>query len=143
MEIVNVCVAVVSALATFGMVLIARCQLPKITKQLTQGQLMTVLEIESQMNERKQELSKMSKIKMESKEEGKDVLPSLYLYIDATVENYLNSIDRLCFCIDKKYLDGKDWKTEYRDMIFNTVETHKEKYDITSPYINTIKKVQS
>jgi len=47
--------------------------------------------------------------------------------LKAATENWINSVDRLCFCIKNGYLMEKEWKSEYKDFINNVVETFKNK----------------
>lgn len=107
--------------------------------------LKVVLEIETQMNERKLELDKASKevrqydLRNDKSEEAEEILSDFY---ESAKENYLNSLDRLCFCIDKKYLEDKDWRVEYRNALLQAIQMFPEDFAEASPYKN-IKKVNS
>jgi hypothetical protein len=69
-----------------------------------------------------QKLNLENKLKYKEKEIYKKKL-------NAAIENWLNSVNRLCFCIMRDYLKEKDWKIEYRDYISNVVKNKKfEKY---------------
>jgi hypothetical protein len=134
------------ALLGFG---IAVVQLGKIQKQLEMAvdnqkidSLKIVLEIETQMNSRKLEFDKASKQIREAnlQNESDDKMDILEDYFNATKESYFNALDRLCYCITKQYIDDKDWRTEYRNMLHLTINTYPEDFNEASPY-NNIKNI--
>ncbi len=99
--------------------------------------LKVVLEIETQLIQRS---IKMNKAGMEYL--GNSDSKNKEAYFLAMKENYLNALDRLCFCIRKGYIPEKEWEREYRNIINNTVGKEEFKKDfgpITSPYKNIIK----
>ena len=100
--------------------------------------LRIVLEIETQMNSRKLEFDKASREVRESDLNGvsNDKMDILRDYFETVKENYFNSLDRLCFCIQKEYLSDKDWKTEYRNLIHDTIVNYEEDFNEASPYRN-------
>lgn len=132
-----------------GGILIAWRQLGKIQDQLKIAvsnqkvdSLKIVLEIETQMNSRKLEFDKASKQVREASlnkdtDEKMDILKD---YFHATKESYFNSLDRLCYCIDKNYIDDKDWKSEYRNMLHETIVEYTDDFNEASPY-NNIKNI--
>lgn len=101
--------------------------------------LKVVLEIETQMNERKLELDKASKdlrqynLRNDKSEEAEEILID---YHASAIESYLNSLDRLCFCIDKNYLEDKDWRVEYRNALLQAIKTFPDYFTESSPYKN-------
>ncbi|MEE9658727.1 hypothetical protein [Enterobacter cloacae complex sp. CARB60] len=109
--------------------------------------LKVVLDIETEMNARKLEFDKTSKeirllnITSDVNENNIDEkIEILENYFETTKENYLNSLDRLCYCIDKKYLVDKDWRSEYRNMLNETIDTFPADFGVNSSYRN-IKKI--
>ena len=56
-----------------------------------------------------------------------------------SLENYINSIDRLAFCILRNHLSENELKSEYRDVVFDLVEKRKEEFGVTSRYRNILK----
>ena len=135
-----------------GSVFIATCgfsialfQLHKIQKQLEIAienqrvdSLQVVLEIETQMNSRKLEFDKASKqIRLADLENMEDAkFGVLEDYFNSIKESYFNSIDRLCYCIEKEYIKDKDWRTEYRNMLKDTISAYPGDFDEASPYNN-------
>lgn len=97
--------------------------------------LQIVLEIESQMNNRKVEFDKTAKEIRENKD-NPDKLEILKDYFNSAKENYFNSLDRLCFCILKKYLLDREWKADYRNLLLKTIETYESDFGEASPYKN-------
>ncbi|KAF9658346.1 hypothetical protein HBA12_14250 [Tenacibaculum mesophilum] len=148
--------AISSALTTIisgGVLWVAYYQIKQVkvqVKGLAENQknstLMAVLELESELNKRKESFDKANfelreyNLELESskKKLNKDLLEIYSDKIEVSKENYLNSLDRLSYCILHNYLSDRDWRTEYRDTIFEAVDSYKEKYDISSRYRNTI-----
>ncbi len=103
---------------------------------------MAVLEIETQMNERKVHFDECSaKIRQGQLDkiqiETMNILVALY---ESAKENYFNSLDRLSFCILKEYLKDKDWRTEYRNAIHQVIVQFPDDFNAASPFRN-IKKL--
>lgn len=148
--------AISSALTTIisgGVLWVAYYQIKQVKIQLKglaenqkNSTLMTVLELESELNKRKESFDKANfeireynlELKNSKKKPNKDLLEIYADKIEVSKENYLNSLDRLSYCILHDYLSDRDWRTEYRDTIFEAVDNYKEKYDISSRYRNTI-----
>ena len=59
------------------------------------------------------------------------------LYSSAKQE-YFNTLDRLCFCILKGYVQDKDWRAEYREVLRQTIARHEKDFLAASPYRNII-----
>lgn len=148
--------AISSALTTIisgGILWVAYYQIKQVKIQLTglaknqkNSTLMTVLELESELNKRKESFDKANfelrkynlELENSKKKLNKDLLGIYIDKIEVSKENYLNSLDRLSYCILYNYLSDRDWRTEYRDTILEAVDNYKEKYDISSRYRNTI-----
>ena len=123
-----------------------KVQLKGLAKNQKNSTLMAVLELESELNKRKESFDKANfelreynlALENSKKKLNKDLLEIYSDKIEVSKENYLNSLDRLSYCILHDYLSDRDWRTEYRDTIFEVVDNYKEKYDISSRYRNTI-----
>lgn len=114
----------------------------KVSEKISE--VMMVLEIESQMNERKSawDESTLNMVKAEKKGESEDIMEVIISYHKTTKENYFNALDRMCFCVLKGYLEEKDWKTEYRSLLQNTIKECEGDFGEASPYRN-IKKLNN
>ncbi|MEM8927091.1 MAG: hypothetical protein AAGC45_02720 [Bacteroidota bacterium] len=150
-------VAVSSALTTIisgGILWIAYYQIKQVKKQLENlsenqknNTLMTVLELESELNKRKESFDKANfelrhyNIEVQKSRENlnKELLEIYKDKINISKENYLNSLDRLSYCILHKYLPDRDWRTEYRDTIFDTVDSFKDNFGVSTRFRNTTK----
>ena len=118
-------------------------------KNLAEGQknstLMTVLELESEMNKRKENLDSCNfdlrqygiDINSSEKELNEDTLELFKDKIKVALENYLNALDRLSYCVIHNYLSDRDWKTEYRDILFDAVDNYTECFGVSSRFWNT------
>lgn len=137
-----------------GVLWVAYYQIKQVKKQLKglsenqkNSTLMTVLELESELNKRKENFDKANfelreynlEIENSKKKLSKELLEIYRDKIDVSKENYLNSLDRLSYCILHDYLSDRDWRTEYRDTIFDAVDSYKENFGVSSRYRNTIK----
>ncbi len=133
----------ITAIITGGLGLIgaifAIIQIYQIKNQLSSATLTNVLTLEAEMNSRKAKLddinNEIEKAKIEGKldKNAKEVFKR---YQNSAIENWLNSVDRLCFCIKSNYLKEKDWKMEYRDYIIDIVRTYEDKFGESSLYTN-------
>ncbi len=145
---------VLTTVISAGVLWVAYYQIKQVKKQLKglaenqkNSTLMTVLELESELNKRKENFDKVNfelreynlEIENSKKKLSKDLLEIYKDKISVAKENYLNSLDRLSYCIIHDYLSDRDWRTEYRDTIFEAVDSYKENYDVSSRYRNTIK----
>ena len=137
-----------------GVLWVAYYQIKQVKKQLKglaenqkNSTLMTVLELESELNKRKENFDKANfelreynlEIENSKKKLSKELLEIYRDKIEVSKENYLNSLDRLSYCILHDYLSDRDWRTEYRDTIFDAVDSYKENFGVSSRYRNTIK----
>lgn len=116
-------------------------QIYQIKQQLASSTLTNVLSLEADMNSRKAKLDDINNDIETANKEGKldDAMKGIFLkYQNAAIENWSNSVDRLCFCIKRDYLKEKDWKAEYRDYIIDVVKTHENKFGASSKYKNII-----
>jgi hypothetical protein len=147
--------AISSALTTIisaGVLYVAYYQIKQVKKQLKglsenqkNSTLVTVLQLESELNKRKENYDKANfefreynlKIEKSKKKLNKDLLGIYADKINTAKENYLNSLDRLSYCIIHEYLSDKDWRTEYREIIFLAVDNNEESFGVTSRYRNT------
>jgi len=141
-EWVNAIATTVGVIVAIGGVSMAYFQLKNLRKDLKMSSLMAVLEIESEMNKRKEKLDEVNFNIRKLENEGKLTEKLAEILEDennCALENYLNSIDRLAYCILKGYLSDRDWKTEYRDLIFKTLRDNENKFGTGTFYNNTVK----
>ena len=137
-----------------GVLWVAYYQIKQVKKQLKglsenqkNSTLMTVLELESELNKRKENFDKANfelreynlELENSKKKLSKELIEIYRDKIDVSKENYLNSLDRLSYCILHDYLSDRDWRTEYRDTIFDAVDSYNENFGVSSRYRNTIK----
>lgn len=132
---------IIYTLLTAGLLLVAWIQLSKLRNELKMNSLMAILEMESQMNSRKEKVDdvgfRMRNLEIEGKlsDSLKDILSDEY---HTAVENWINSVDRLAYCILKKYLEDRDWRSEYRDYVQNLVKEFESRFGAGSRYTNII-----
>ena len=125
---------------------IAYFQLSNLNKSLTANNLMTIFEIEFELNRRKERLSEIRKENerelhklsgRKATEEEKKLIRLLDKHRKEAYENYLNVFDRLCYFVIKKKLNEEDFRLEYRDMLFQTIKDDKEgTFNTGTPYRN-------
>lgn len=131
---------IIAMTAIIGSFLVIR-QLSSIKIQSSVSVLTNVLTIETEMNDRKEKVDDVVAHLRKLEVEGKldDPLNKIIQdQLNSAIENWLNSVDRLCFCIKKNYLPEKDWKSEYRDYVIDLVKASEGKFGPGSKYTNII-----
>lgn len=133
--------SLISVLVAAGALIVAWKQLSKLSNDLRMNSLMAVLEIESEMNSRKEKvdnlISKIKTLELEGKltNDLKDILKD---DLNCALENWFNSVDRLAYCILKEYLEDRNWRSEYRPYIAEIVENNESFFGPGSKYTNII-----
>ncbi len=126
---------VIAGIGSVATAAIAWFQLSGLNKSLVANNLMTIFEIEFELNRRKERLSEIRKGNEEflnkfrsqtPSEEDKSMIKLLDGHRKEAYENYLNVFDRLCYFVIKKKLDENDFRLEYRDMLFKTIQDDQE-----------------
>jgi hypothetical protein len=142
---------IVAGAGAIAAVAIAWVQLSNLNKSLNASNLMTIFEIEFELNRRKERLSEIrnnnEQLFLQIKASGekltdndKAIIKSLDGHRKEAYENYLNVFDRLCFFVLKKRLDEEDFRLEYRDMLFQTIQDDNEKtFDTGTKFRNMVK----
>jgi hypothetical protein len=138
----------IQALSSIVTVLLGICalvfavyQISHITVQLRISALTKVLSLESEMNLRKEKLDNINHeiriLHMEGKLDGKtkEIYENKQ---DSIIENWLNSVDRLCFCIKRNFFTEKDWKLEYRDFVKEIIQSFEYKFRADTKYNNIL-----
>lgn len=143
--------AILAGIAAIAAILIAWFQLSNLNKNLNASIFMKIFEIEFELNRRKERLSEIRReneellLKYKNKRTisffcEKLVIKSLDGHRKEADENYLNVFDRLCFFVLKKRLDEEDFRLEYRDMLFQTIQDDLEKtFDNGTKFRNMVK----
>ena len=136
--------SVITVFVTAAGIGVAWVQLSGIKKGLNMSSLMAVLEIETQMNERKVhfDLCSSAVCTAKLKDESEDALRIHADLFDCAKESYFNALDRLCFCVLRNYVSDKDWRAEYRNLIKRVIDTYTGDFSEASPFHN-IKKLNS
>jgi hypothetical protein len=123
--------AIISSIA----LLIAWFQLSNLNKTLNASNLMAIFNIEFELNRRKERLSEIRKKNEEYLHSlsGKQLSQQEKNYVrildgdrKEANENYLNVFDRLCYFVLNKKLSEEDFKLDYRDMLFKTIQEDSE-----------------
>lgn len=150
-EISSLVIWGLSALGGFLLVGIAIRQLSNLVKQIETAneansisRLNTLLSIEDTIAERRLKLSesgiKLAEYEKENDDESQSKFQALQLEFDEAKQMYLNSLDRLCYCLDKDLLYENELRSEYRDVINRAISDFQEDFNTGTPYRN-IKKV--
>ena len=138
----------IAGIATVGAVLIAWYQLRNLNKNLIASNLMTIFEIEFELNRRKERLSEIRqkneefllKFKEQKPNENeRELIKALEGNRKEAYENYLNVFDRLCYFVINKKLDENDFRLEYRDMLFDTIQSDNNTFGTGTKYRNMVK----
>ena len=139
-------VYIASAVIALSMLCIALFQFRKLNSQVVEAvksnkinELATFLEIENQISNSRRELA-IAGVRVKSAESGTDEFDSASLYLNECLENYVNSIDRLCYCIIKEYFNNDEMKIEYRHIINDAVSNNLQAFSQATKHRN-IKKI--
>lgn len=137
-EVANAISAIVTALFTAGLFFVALIQFKNLIRA---NSLKTILDLESELNQRKSRIDDItSKIRTAEKDANIDVIDIYNDDLEAAQESYFNALDRLCYCVLKGYLEDRDWKSEYSDLLKETVRSNESSFGIGTYYKN-IKKL--
>jgi len=134
--------AILACLVALLGVFVAWAQLSGLRETLKTNTLMAVLAIESELGERKGKCDEVAmKIKQLELTAGNPAAhqKELELFrqaLDLATENWLNALERLCFCINKSYVPEKDWKSEYYEYVADVVDTQCHFFEHGSTYTN-------
>lgn len=121
-------------------------QLKNLNNSLRNSTLSTLIDLENEIIRRKEILDVVNnEITKYNNELGENMpnehtLALLMTREKSALENYLNSIDRLSYCILNEYFLDKDWRGEYRDVIFDIIDKKQEQFGPNTKYRN-IKKL--
>lgn len=138
---VNAIATVATTIVALYGVLVAKRQLSGLRDTLRTDSLMAVLTIESELAGRQEKCAEISRlIKRLSAQQNFDQVEMKILqeWLDAAVENWLNALERLCFCINKGYVTEKDWRAEYRKYIEDAISNHEPFFRADTRYPNTL-----
>lgn len=134
-------IAFLAFLATAVGVVVAYQQLSNLNTTLRLNSLGIVLQLESEMNSRKErvdELAAAVRIEVLKQVPNEDLVDVLSDQLDGSFENWLNACDRLAYCILRGYFAERDWKSEYRSYFLSLVQDHPEYFGRETIYTNIV-----
>ncbi|KON88016.1 hypothetical protein AF332_15100 [Sporosarcina globispora] len=118
-------------------ILIAQQQLKSMAQSVEQAaraNSLTVLTLEEATRRSREKLADIS-TKVES---YKDVELAKKA-INEAIENYLNSLDRLCACIRRGHVPEDEYRKDYRDVIKQTIKNYKSYFGPGTSFTNILK----
>jgi len=129
------CVATLAGVVT---AVVGLYQLNDVRKSVRSSSLANVLQLESEMDARKVKVDETaSTIRKIEATGGDDKLIEIYGdELDSYIENWLNAVDRLAYCVLKGYWAERDWRAEYRPYIASIITTHESRFGAGTPYTN-------
>lgn len=134
-EWVTAIATILAVLVAFYGVLVAKEQLTGFRETLRTNSLMAVLAIESELTQYKAKCDDISLSLLEKNLDAQKI-ELLKKSLKAAEENWLNCLERLCFCILKEYVPEKDWRTEYRDYLYAVIKERESLFGEASKYTN-------
>ncbi|WP_434510099.1 hypothetical protein [Desulfitobacterium sp. AusDCA] len=136
-DIASVIGSLVTAFFTVALFFVAFIQLRNLIRSNT---LSTVLNLETEVYQRKSKVDEItSKLRVAAASDQNQLAQIYADDLDAAIENYLNILDRLSYCVLNGYLRDRDWKTEYEDLITTTVQQNSSSFGPGTYYLNTKK----
>jgi len=124
-------------------------QINRLNKSINYANLLSIFNIEFELNRRKERLAKIRQKNINiingrtetqiNEDEKKVIIFSERLRREA-YEDYLNVFDRLCYFILKGKFNEDDFHLEYQEMLFDTIDKDDEEmFTVTSRYRNMLK----
>ncbi|MCS6724284.1 hypothetical protein [Proteus mirabilis] len=105
------------------------------------NRLIALLDVEKTINGNRIELSKTTNyIDLNMDSMSVSQLESSQLHQYQCIENYLNSVDRLCFCLLNSYFDDEELRKEFREMVSDTYKSYTEEI-VKGVHFRNIKKL--
>jgi hypothetical protein len=110
---------------------IACFQLNGLRESVKHSNLMSIFEIEFELNRRKERMASIRQTVLETingrdatllSDTEKNYIKTLEGYRKEAYEDYLNVFDRLSYFILKGKFNEEDFRLEYRDMLFDTID---------------------
>lgn len=139
--VAGVIVAAAGVIVAIVALYLAKGQLVNLNQTLKMNGLMAVLQMEADMNSRKQRLDELTgEIARENAAEkpNKKLIEAIGTEMNAALENWLNAADRLAYCILNGYLHERDWRAEYRGYFADIVSKHVHLFQADSIYTNIL-----
>mgnify|MGYP001298768936 CR=1 FL=1 len=130
------------ALAAFAALAAASKQLVNLNKTLRQTVLASVIQLESELGNRKHLIDQAAREVRELADDPNTQpakLRAAYDHMQSCLEDWFNTTDRLAFCIVHKYVKEKEWKPEYFPYISNIIENHSKHFEGNTQYKNIVK----
>lgn len=131
----------VAGVATAAAVFVAYWQLSGLNSSLRMNGLVAILQLEADLHSR---MSRMTEISARIEEEGAKAKPNnkrilaLNRHLEASIEQYLNAVDRIAFCIKKNFVPERDWRAEYRTFIADAIKNYPQFFGADSIYCNIL-----
>lgn len=132
---------VVAAIAALTAVWVAYRQLSNLNDSLRMSTLNVVLQLEVEMNARRAKVNEAAtRVRLEAERTDTDgeTLTILTDDMHSCLEGWLNSADRLAYCILKGYLKERDWRSEYRGYFADLITNHSEYFGVSTIYTNLL-----
>ena len=141
-DVVTAVAAVLSFFVTFAAVVVASKQLGGLRKEAKRNNFLMLLALEAELNNRKVRVdeaaaSLLQIADIDKMPEPKKLEAAVNL-LNSGIENWLNCADRLAFCILKKYLREKDYRSEYTPYYTKLVNANPTYFQGESVYDNII-----
>lgn len=129
----------VLALSSVVGVVFGLIQLSNIRSELRNGSLDSILEIESQMNDRKSKVDEITNdVIVNGANWSQPVKDAYSQWLNQAKENWYNAVDRFAFCVLRNYVEESEWKAEYRNYIHDIISRDSQRFQAGSAYRNMI-----
>jgi hypothetical protein len=134
---------------TLGGIIIALIQIGKVVKSNSISEVAALLQIESVLGQNRQRIDQATVLmaNLNSKRQGGGTvlqaeIDAVEIEMNGAVQNYLNSLDRLCACILRGVFREDYAKQDYRDYINAAIETYADHFGGVKDRFHNIRKVR-
>lgn len=145
-NLLSIVVSAASSVVAICMFALGAFQLRKLAIQAEESarsnrisRLNALISIENKIQECRRDLALSGIEVAKLKNSCDDEFEAKKLRFDEAKQVYLNSLDRLCFCIIKGYLDEEEMKPEYRGLVNESVKDFKSDFEVGTKYRNILK----
>lgn len=130
--------SLLAGLAALVAVDLARKQLINLNRTLRQTVVASVIQLETEMNSRKLQVAEaaLKLLKLVENNSPSSEVGIANKHMEACLENWLNSCDRLAFLIVRRYVKESEWRTEYEAYFSTLISNHPNRFRPGTIYNN-------
>jgi hypothetical protein len=117
-------------------------QLSNLNKNLRINSLTTMIDLERELNNRLDIINNIS-LGIQRESIRNPVIANVQISFheretQVAIQNYLNVLDRICFCIINEYIKESEWRSEYLLVVIEAVDNNEDFFSNITDYSNIL-----